>query len=222
MNCFFTTEHACCNYIEDQMVGSQFDSLIPEPCLEDHPELILYMCIGCSYYSFIQKHFIKAEAKEEYVRAIAHLMDVQNTRLGIKRNFTTDIEKGRGREGYIKVCASWAVRMWGYDPGHTTDVLRSPTEVFDDCGVYINGESVPKPSRNENWKTALDFMEWYGLPLMDGFGIILVDDSEEAKSAYNDVLLSGYDLECFKSAVRLKTITAITLLTTALVGSSFL
>lgn len=202
-NCFFTTEHACCNYIEDQIIGDQFESLIPTPCLESHPELILFMCIGCSFQSFDSKHFIKAEPTVNYIRSITKMMEVQNSRLGILRNLTEDVEAKKGREGYVKVCASWAVRMWGYQPGHTTDVLRNPTEAFDDCGVYINGNAIPKPSRDKNWKTALDFMEFYGVPLMSGFGIIFVDDSEDAKDLYQDVIDSGYDLECFKSAVYL-------------------
>ena len=46
---------------------------------------------------------------------------------------------GKYCNGYIKVCASWARRMWNAD-------LKDPTEMFDNCGVYDGDNAVAKPS----------------------------------------------------------------------------
>ena len=62
--------------------------------------------------------------------------------------------EGKHRNGYIKVCASWAKRMWNAN-------LSEPTEMFDNCGVYDNKTAVPKPSQVQKWRTALHFLEWY-------------------------------------------------------------
>ena len=31
-NCYTATESACCNYVEDQLIGGDYQSMIPEPC----------------------------------------------------------------------------------------------------------------------------------------------------------------------------------------------
>ena len=103
--------------------------------------------------------------------------------------------EGRNRNGYVKICASWARTLWG---GRLSD----PTEIFDSCGVYDDeGTPVPKPSQSPEWDTALKFLEWYQVPLMDGFGIIIVDDENEGQ--YAKVKNLGYTTDCYKSAKRL-------------------
>ena len=37
-------------------------------------------------------------------------------------------------------------------------------------------EAIPKGSEKKEWSDALSFLEWYGIPHMDGFGIIIIDD----------------------------------------------
>ena len=44
---------------------------------------------------------------------------------------------------------------------------------------------------------------------MDGFGIVLIDDSDEAKHLYKPYVDSGYDIECFKNAKYLNTFKAL-------------
>lgn len=74
------------------------------------------------------------------------------------------------KDGYVKICASWARTLW-------TTKLSDPTEMFDNCGVNINEQkSVARPSVEPEWKTALDFFEWYQVPLMKDFGVIIIDD----------------------------------------------
>ena len=52
----------------------------------------------------------------------------------------------------------------------------------------------------------MSFLEWYGIPHMDGFGIIIIDDENTglygSLSAKNDG--SSNSLECFKAANYLK------------------
>lgn len=76
---------------------------------------------------------------------------------------------GKYKNGYIKVCASWTKRMWNSE-------LKKPTEMFDNCGVYDNKTAIAKPSQYPKWTEALSFLEWYGVPLMNHFGIIIIDD----------------------------------------------
>ena len=59
-------------------------------------------------------------------------------------------------------------------------ILNAPTTIFDSCGVYdLNGNGIPRGSKNPAWQDALSFLEWYGLPQMEGFGIIIVDNMGE-------------------------------------------
>ena len=58
--------------------------------------------------------------------------------------------------------------------------LNKPTKQFDACGVYDiknGGAPIPNGSTKKEWANALDFLEWYGIPEMEGFGIIIVDDT---------------------------------------------
>jgi len=86
--------------------------------------------------------------------------------------------------------------------------LSEPTEIFDNCGAYdINtegGPTIAKGSTFEAWKDALSFLEWYGIPHMDGFGIIIIDNVKKTKYAEITPDWNEADGEsCFESAVKL-------------------
>ena len=49
---------------------------------------------------------------------------------------------------------------------------------------------------SKKWATALDFLEWYGIPLMPGFGIVIVDNLHKDK--YTKISPDGED--CFNFA----------------------
>lgn len=34
-NCYTTTDNACCNYVEDKMIGDDFSLFIPGPCVDN-------------------------------------------------------------------------------------------------------------------------------------------------------------------------------------------
>lgn len=73
------------------------------------------------------------------------------------------------------------MRMWGVGIEQKMDKLSSPTEIFDNCGAYDRNEGIiPKGSVYPSWKDALSFLEWYGIPEMAGFGIIIIDDTNPA------------------------------------------
>ena len=57
-------------------------------------------------------------------------------------------------------------------------ILNAPTTIFDSCGVndFKKGSGVPRGSKNPEWGDALSFLEWYGLPQMEGFGVIIIDN----------------------------------------------
>ena len=93
-------------------------------------------------------------------------------------------------KGYVKVCSHWLARFWTGDnkplkemslENQNPKVLNAPTKIFDACGVYdINtGDSIPRGSRKKEWDNALSFLEWYGLPQMEGFGVIIIDTMSE-------------------------------------------
>lgn len=193
-NCYSTTDQACCNYIEDDSVGGQFTSFIPSPCQGDHPEISNFMCFSCNGDSY--QYVIKAEPTKNYVEAIKEMMTIQYKQTSIDRSLITDIRSSKPPypNGYIKVCASWARTMWA-------GKLSAPTEMFDNCGVYDGSGAVPKPSQEEKWNTALKFLEWYKVPLMEGFGIILIDD--ENQDQYSKLANLGYTTDCFKHGVKL-------------------
>ena len=102
-------------------------------------------------------------------------------------------------DGYVKVCASWVARMWNLtqDEVIANDYknLGKPTEQFDNCGAYDidNGnEPIVRPSTFDKWKNALSFLEYYGIPHLPNFGIIIFyDEDPEEKS-------------CFKAAMYLQ------------------
>lgn len=56
------------------------------------------------------------------------------------------------------------------------DTIGSKTYKFDACGAYDDGEPVPYPNSYEKWKNCIDFLEWYGIPMMPGFGIVIIND----------------------------------------------
>ena len=93
--------------------------------------------------------------------------------------------------------------MWQSSVQATADEvkLNEPTEMFDNCGVYDDGTAIAKPSQYPKWTEALSFLEWYGVPLMDHFGVIIIDD--ENTDQYAKVTNLGYSTSCYKSARRL-------------------
>ena len=102
-------------------------------------------------------------------------MDVQKNITGIERKLSDDIRDQKAPNGYIKVCHTWLKRLWGQD------ALNTATTVFDACGAYDfkdGGTPIAKGSKYKDWGDALSFLEWYGIPLMDGFGIIIIDNEK--------------------------------------------
>ena len=90
--------------------------------------------------------------------------------------------------GYVKLCSSWASRMWNVQDLAITEKaaqeldaatgLDSVTYQFDKCGAYDvhnDGASIPLGSEFEEWGDALSFLEWYGFPKLDGFKIVIID-----------------------------------------------
>ena len=115
-------------------------------------------------------------------------------------------------------------------------ILKSVTKIFDACGVNGPDGNIPKGSTYKDsdgnliWPDALTFIEWYALPMMPNFKFILVDNMDFAenlpKKEYNALRKYFEDkypeldkagiknklaetLECFNSAMRLKSILAV-------------
>ena len=87
----------------------------------------------------------------------------------------------------MKVCATWLNRLWGLQTGDDITKLNGPTSIFDACGAYDihnGGDAIAKGSKFSKWQDALSFIEWYGIPHMSGFGIIIIDDRENSKDKY--------------------------------------
>jgi len=140
-------------------------------------ELQLFQCIGCS--GLANEFIIKAEPTKEYFQRIPKLMAIQHESTTIKRTLSDDLMADKAPNGYVKVCASWMKRMWGLKLTDKNDYLNEPTKIFDKCGVYDfknGGAVISKGSENSAWQNAQDFLEWYGVPHMDGFGLIIIDD----------------------------------------------
>lgn len=86
--------------------------------------------------------------------------------------------------GYIRICATWAERMWTpqnetFEPTQGTGydkTLGRATDKFDACGAYDGDDAVPYPSDYEKWQNCVDFLEWYGIPMMPGFGMVIIND----------------------------------------------
>ena len=56
--------------------------------------------------------------------------------------------------------------------------LSKPTQQWDSCGVYdIRDGGSDIPYASGKFDNALDFLDWYSVPLMDGFGLIIIDDT---------------------------------------------
>jgi hypothetical protein len=106
--------------------------------------------------------------------------------------------------------------MWGITPDLNSETvseykgLNEPTEIFDSCGAYNvaggaveNGKgedelgaAIRKGSKFTKWDNALKFLEWYGIPYMDGFGIVIIDNLNPDKYA----TLNDEGENCFNSA----------------------
>lgn len=154
--------------MQDDELGKQLKDFLPEACQQDHPEIAAFMCLACS--GATANFILKAEATQGYVESVHEMMEVQEKSVGILRTPAHDLLQERALKGYVKVCASWVQSMWKSD-------IASATDSFDNCGVYVDSKPVPFPSKNEKFKSAMSFMEWYGVPLMKDFGLIIIDDS---------------------------------------------
>ena len=67
------------------------------------------------------------------------------------------------------------MRMW--DKNDVKE-LNQFTESFDSCGAKDgtgDANIIDKGSKHPEWLTALNFLEWFGLQRMDGFGVIIID-----------------------------------------------
>ena len=63
---------------------------------------------------------------------------------------------------------------------------------------------IPKGSKFEGWQDALSFLEYYGLPLMSGFGIIIIDNRDVSKDKYFTITNSNTETEkCFERASKM-------------------
>ena len=65
-----------------------------------------------------------------------------------------------------------------YKPSSTNfqGSIGNYTTKFDACGAYDDGEAIPHPSKYEKWRNCIQFLEWYGIPMMPGFGIVIIND----------------------------------------------
>ena len=83
--------------------------------------------------------------------------------------------------------------------------LNNYTKVFDKCGAYdMDGETaVEKGSTFKKWDNALNFIEEFGVPEMDGFGIIIIDDSNpkqyEGLKGIDTIYLDN-EIACYNNA----------------------
>ena len=131
---------------------------------------------------------IKADKTLDYVNKMQLFMDQQTKVTGIERTLADDWldcmdppVPGRGpcqaKNGYLKVCTDWLARFWLDDPSKPLENLSKSMTKFDTCGANDkDGGAIEKGSDYEDWQTALNFLEWYGIPQMEGFGIILIDN----------------------------------------------
>ena len=163
------------------------------------------MCFACRGTS--SDFVIKAEPTKEYVETIDQMMQIQKKVTNIDRSFAEDVKNARYPEGYIKVCASWVRRLWEGQSellDKNFESLSKPTTIFDDCGSYdkYTGDTIPRGSLYGKWTTVLDFLEWYQVQLMSGFGIIIIDES--TPDEYQGILDSQkYNIDCFNAASHL-------------------
>ena len=74
--------------------------------------------------------------------------------------------------------------MWGLTPEDPLTKLAEVTEIFDSCGAYDyknDGAAISKGSTFDAWPDALSFLEWYTMPHMENFGIIVIDNENPSK-----------------------------------------
>ena len=110
--------------------------------------------------------------------------------------------------------------MWGLDSTASAVLLGQPTTLFDNCGAYdfkAGGNPIDKSSTFSDWSNALKYLEWYGIPHMDGFGIIFIDDQNQNK--YIQFTNSELGEPCFERATAMVTSFIISLSTLAAILS---
>lgn len=73
--------------------------------------------------------------------------------------------------------------------------LNNFTKTFDKCGLNDReGNSIPFSSDHEPFDSVLSFLNWYKVPQMEGFGVIIIDETSDKYAAHN------LDTTCFKGA----------------------
>lgn len=104
-------------------------------------------------------------------------MKEQSALTEIKRTLATDLLLDKNPNGYVKVCSTWLKRMWGAAKDESSkDGLNRFTTQFDECGAFdSDGNVIEKGGEYEMWSNALDFLEWFGIQKMEGFGVIIIN-----------------------------------------------
>jgi hypothetical protein len=101
--------------------------------------------------------------------------------------------------------------MWGLDKSADMKKLNAVTTIFDSCGAYDfknGGDAIAKGSKFDAWPDALTFLEWYGIPHMSGFGIVVID--EENQGLYQTMTGDPtYSESCFESAYKVAASAAV-------------
>ena len=92
--------------------------------------------------------------------------------------------------------------MWGLSQSTDFSQLGKPTTQFDSCGIQITDPSYTYSlgSSYPAWQDALSFLEWYQIPLMSTFGMIIVDDTNTQKYYKYYNLPKNYTVDCFNNA----------------------
>ena len=126
---------------------------------------------------------------------------------------------GSKHSGIVKVCASWALRLWaeGVMVNEVMDntnmkTLGDKTFIFDHCGAFDikNGDAtIELGSRFEPWSDCSKFLNWLGLLRMEGFYIVIVDNISETKGAKSPYLSPE---SCFNTSVLRLGLSALALL----------
>ena len=191
-NCYLQSVNSCCNFVQDEVVSQKFHDIMPDVCLSDLKEIQLLQCMACR--DDMNNYVVKANATKEYYDTISELMRLQDQHTNINRTFAQDLarpltETHDGKnlvyDGYVKVCASWVGRMWNLTQDEIRNTqyknLGEPTKQFDNCGAYdVDNDKAPivTPSKFEKWQDALSFLEYYGIPHLPNFGIVIFYDSD--------------------------------------------
>jgi hypothetical protein len=101
-----------------------------------------------------------------------------------------------------------------------SNILNGVTNIFNACGAYDkDGSMIPRGSKKPEWRTALDFLEWYQLTLMPDFGIIIID--EELKGEYVSTNDKVYNIDAFNSASLPSSLSLATLLTVLMLSATW-